>query len=191
MSRSTSRRRATVLGALALLVVGGAALLFLAVRPDGSAAPGGGAAGASGATEERGPDAPVQDEVLEPLTPTPTAPADNGAEVDPVPSEEPSGLRSVVVSHTYAGWDPGTQDIVVGGFVSDVVETGGTCTLTLTQDGVTTSGTADATPDASTTSCGEVRAGGGRLVSGSWEAVLSYTSPRSTGESAVFSVVVP
>ena len=47
------------------------------------------------------------------------------------------------------------------------------------------------TPNVTTTDCGEVRVGGDALTSGTWEAVLSYTSDRSAGESAVGEVVVP
>jgi hypothetical protein len=52
-------------------------------------------------------------------------------------------------------------------------------------------GEALGTPSAATTDCGEVRVGGDALTSGTWEAVLTYTSETSVGESAAVEVEVP
>jgi hypothetical protein len=195
MSRSATRRRPIVLGGLTLLVVGGAGAFFL-VGPSGAE----GTTPAAGTTSQSGvpignTGAPAPDEELDEPTAAPTEPADGAVETSPSASARPSStaaaLRSVVVNHTYSGWDPGAASVVAGGFIADVVENGGTCTLTLTRDGVVVSGTAEATADASTTSCGEVRVGDPDLDSGAWDAVLSYSSARSTGESDVFTVVVP
>ncbi|WP_347057884.1 hypothetical protein ABC795_14455 [Blastococcus sp. HT6-30] len=190
MSRSATRRP-VVLGVLALLVLGGVGLLFLLSRPDGGTSPSGDGAGVSQPTADRDADAPVVDEVLDEPSAVPTEPADEDPEAVPITAPAPDALRPVVVMSTYSGWDPGAGEAVAGGFVGDAVESGGTCTLTLSRGGVVASGSAEAVPDAATTSCGEVRAGGPALVPGTYEAVLSYTSARSTGESAVFSVVVP
>lgn len=197
MSRTTTRRRPIVLGGLALLVMGGAGA-FLLVGPSGAE----GTSSAAGTTSQ--PSVPVgntgaaaTDEGPDQPSAAPTAPAGGVVETSPGPSvsvrpsSTTAALRSVLVSPTYSGWDPGAGAVVAGGFIADVVENGGTCTLTLTRDGVVVSGSAEATADASTTSCGEVRAEDPDLGSGTWEAVLSYASTRSTGESAAFSVVVP
>jgi hypothetical protein len=195
MSRSAKRRRPIVLGGLTLLVVGGAGAFFLVGPPGGE-----GTTSAAGTTSQSGvpignTGAPAPDEELEESTAASTEPADGVVETGPSASARPSStaaaLRSVVVNPTYSGWDPQAAAVVAGGFIADVVENGGTCTLTLTRDGVVASGSAEATADASTTSCGEVRAGGAEVGSGTWEAVLSYSSARSTGESDVFTVVVP
>jgi hypothetical protein len=186
-----------VLGGLALLVVGGAGAFFL-MGPSG----GEGTSSAAGTTSQSGlpignTGAPAPDEEPDQPTAVSTEPADGVAGTSPSPSgsARPSSTaaaqRSVVVNPTYSGWDPQAGSVVAGGFVADVVENGGTCTLTLTRDGVVASGSAEATADASTTSCGEVRAGDADLGSGTWDAVLSYASARSTGESDVFTVVVP
>ena len=192
MSRSVSRRRPVVLGVLALLVLGAAGLAYLASWFDGGAPRASDAASASASPGALDADAPAPDEVLGGPSAAPASGSPStSTSTTTSPAPAPGALRPVAVNSTYAGWDPGAAEVVAGGFVSEVVETGGTCTLTLTRDGVTTSGTSDASPDAVTTSCGEVRAGGPELVPGSWDAVLSYESAESAGASAVFSVVVP
>ena len=72
-----------------------------------------------------------------------------------------------------------------------LVEVDATCTLVLRRDGVDLRGEALGTPSAATTDCGEVRVGGDALTSGTWEAVLTYTSETSVGESAAVEVEVP
>jgi hypothetical protein len=81
--------------------------------------------------------------------------------------------------------------VVAGGYADGVVEEDATCTLVLRRDGVELRGESLGTPNVTTTDCGEVRVGGDALTSGTWEAVLSYTSATSAGESAVGEVVVP
>ncbi|SNR88471.1 hypothetical protein SAMN04488107_0440 [Geodermatophilus saharensis] len=81
--------------------------------------------------------------------------------------------------------------MLAGGIVGDVVEAGGRCTLTLSRGGVVLTGESEAEPDAASTSCGEVAVSGAALTAGPWDAVLSYASDRSAGESAPFTVVVP
>ena len=105
--------------------------------------------------------------------------------------EETGGSAAVAVSLTYTGYDASTSAVVAGGYAADVVEVDATCTLVLRRGGVELRGEALASPNAGTTDCGEVRVGGDALTSGSWEAVLSYTSATSAGESAVGEVVVP
>jgi hypothetical protein len=80
---------------------------------------------------------------------------------------------------------------VAGGYADGVVEEDATCTLVLRREGVELRGESLGTPNVTTTDCGEVRVGGDALTSGTWEAVLSYTSATSVGESAVGEVVVP
>jgi hypothetical protein len=99
--------------------------------------------------------------------------------------------RRVDVATTYSGWDAATSGVIAGGYVTGVIEAGGTCTLTLTRGGTVATGTSQAVPDARTTSCGEVRVDGGALSAGQWSGVLSYRSGAATGASAPFAVVVP
>jgi hypothetical protein len=97
----------------------------------------------------------------------------------------------VAVSLTYTGYDPSTSAVVAGGYAADVVEVDATCTLVLRRDGVELRGESLGAPAATTTDCGEVRVGGDALTSGTWQAVLSYTSDTSAGESAAVEVLVP
>jgi hypothetical protein len=135
----------------------------------------------SGAADE-----PVAEEPVE-------APAEETSEVAPAQPqvEETGGSAPVTVSLTYSGYDPSTSAVVAGGYAADVVELDATCTLVLRRDGVELRGESLGTPSATTTDCGEVRVGGDALNSGTWEAVLGYTSATSAGESAAVEVVVP
>src|SRR3712207_4063127 len=117
--------------------------------------------------------------------PTPTTPA-------PEPEEDDDGgLAAVVFSLSYTGYDAAAGAVVAGGYADGVVEEDATCTLVLRRGGVELRGESLGTADVTTTACGEVRVAGDALTSGTWEAVLSYTSDTSVGESAAGEVVVP
>jgi hypothetical protein len=113
----------------------------------------------------------------------------------PEPEEEDEdddgGLTAVAVSLSYTGYDAAAGAVVAGGYADGVVEEDATCTLVLRRGGVELRGESLGTADVTTTDCGEVRVGGDALTSGTWEAVLSYTSDTSVGESAAGEVVVP
>jgi hypothetical protein len=49
----------------------------------------------------------------------------------------------------------------------------------------------EAMPDASTTACGSLAVAGSQLGAGSWQAVLRYESPTSSGSSAPVQIDVP
>ncbi|MGY1743502.1 MULTISPECIES: hypothetical protein [unclassified Blastococcus] len=121
-----------------------------------------------------------------------TVPATDGADdsSSAAPST-PAGPVEVTVVPTYSAWDPIASAFVAGGYVPDVIEDGGTCTLTLSHNGVVLTGESVASADATTTDCAEVRIAAEELAPGPWEAVLGYASAGATGESAPFSVVVP
>jgi hypothetical protein len=95
------------------------------------------------------------------------------------------------VQITYFGWNPDLSAVELGGFAASVVETDGTCTLTLTKDGATATSSSAATPNVGTTACGEQLVPGDQLSRGTWTAVLTYDSPTSHGESAPVEVEVP
>lgn len=75
--------------------------------------------------------------------------------------------------------------VSVNGFVNGVVESDGTCTLTLTaaSDGKVMTGTHPGEANATNTTCGETTIPIGSLHAGTWKAVLSYNSSTSTGTS--------
>jgi hypothetical protein len=71
----------------------------------------------------------------------------------------------------------------VRGYVSGVVEDGGTCTATFTQAGkATVTATSQGIGNASTTNCTPITA---QLSSGKWQVSLSYSSATSQGTSSV------
>jgi hypothetical protein len=212
MSRKTRRsRRGPVLVLVTLLLAAGALVLWTRSGDTAPAAAGTTPAPTSGAPSEAAPSEAVPSETApSEVAPSEAAPSDDeepvAEEPDEAPVETPSqpapttatagdeeagGLTPVAVSLTYTGYDPTGPAVVAGGYAADVVEVDATCTLVLRRDGVALRGEALGTPSAATTDCGEVRVGGDALTSGTWEAVLTYTSETSVGESAAVEVEVP
>lgn len=72
-----------------------------------------------------------------------------------------------------------------------LVEEGGTCTLTLTQGGASATASREATPNVTSTACGELVVPGDQLAPGTWDAVLAYESERSAGSTEPVEVQVP
>ena len=99
--------------------------------------------------------------------------------------------QSTEVVLSFLGWNTKDSAVEAGGYLSPVVETGGTCTLALTKDGQTVTATSPAQADASTTSCGNLAVPRAKLRPGSWTAVLRYASKTTTGSSDPSPVVVP
>jgi hypothetical protein len=115
-------------------------------------------------------------------------PDDEAAVTDP---PRPSATDVVL---SFVGWDEESGSVQVGGYVSPVVEDGGTCTLELTREGaegrvVTATGPGFA--DATTTICGGLAVPGDELTAGEWTVVLSYESSAASGTSEGTTVVVP
>jgi cytoskeletal protein RodZ len=213
MSRKTRRsRRGSVLVLVTLLLAAGVLVLWTRSGDTAPAAAGATPAPPSGSApaSEPAPSAPTAseptasestasdpaapdadatagEESAEATTKTVTQPNATTAPED----EEAAGPAPVAVSLTYAGYDPSLPAVVAGGYAAGVVEVDATCTLVLRREGVELRGEALGSPNAGTTDCGEVRVGGDALTSGTWEAVLSYTSETSVGESAPVDVEVP
>jgi hypothetical protein len=146
--------------------------------------------GSSGAVSVDPPDTGTEEEDGEEATSRPTATTEAP---DPEDEDEADAgeLAAVTVSLSYTGFDTAAAAVVAGGYADGVVEEDATCTLVLRRGGVELRGESLGTPNVTTTDCGEVRVGGDALTSGTWEAVLGYTSDTSAGESAVGEVVVP
>jgi hypothetical protein len=127
---------------------------------------------------------------VQPAAPTIVpAPRPGQAVATDSPAAVTGGSVDVVV--TYAGWDPTAQAMEVDGFVSGVVEAGGTCRATLTSGGRTVASEVRAQPDATTTTCGVMQVHDAALTAGTWQVVLSYRSAGSSGASAPTTVAVP
>jgi hypothetical protein len=126
-----------------------------------------------------------------------TAPDPTEVATDPTPTAAPTptgttgSRRDAVVQITYYGWNQDTSVLEVGGFVHSLVEEGGACTLTLTQGSERATATREATPNVTSTACGELVVPGDQLAPGAWNAVLTYESADSEGESQPVEVLVP
>jgi hypothetical protein len=152
------------------------------------------ASAAAGSTSDTAaPSAPATSVASE----TTTAPDTNAADADPTPGQTVATDPPVVVTGskvpvfvTYSGWDADQRVAVVAGFVPGVVQSNGTCTLTLTEGSRSVVVRSPAHPDASTTECGEMSVPGTKLAPGTWRAVLSYRSPSSSGAAAPVDIEV-
>jgi len=183
------RRRAVAVLAVAAVAGAGVAAGFLLAR---------GLPGASDVISPAAPTssaAPLGDETgLEEVSPTATASIgpdpDGGQEVA---TDEPvvASGSSVDVSVTFAGWDPTRSEVQVDGYVAGISEEGGTCTLSLTKDGRTVTGSTQGVADARMTACGGLAVPGDQVSGGTWQAVLSYRSAGHSGTSESWDVEVP
>ena len=123
---------------------------------------------------------------------TPTAApslAPTGVTPVPSPTRGPS-LATVDVLVTYADFSAADGVVEAAGYAA-VVESGGVCTLTLTSGSHSATASISSTPDASTVNCGGLTIPRSELTSGTWNAVVSYTSATSAGASKAVEVVVP
>ena len=197
MSRRTRRsRRRPLLVLVTLLLAAGAFVLWTrsgdpapaaAETPTPTTTSAVPSSDASSDASSEDPDAGTEEEADEEPSSRPTSTGSG-----PEPEEEDDGeLTAVAVSLTYTGYDATAAAVVAGGYAAGVVEEDATCTLVLRREGVVLRGESLGTANVTTTDCGEVRVGGAALTSGTWEAVLSYTSDTSVGESAAGEVVVP
>jgi cytoskeletal protein RodZ len=201
MSRRTRRsRRRPLLVLVTLLLAAGAFVLWTrsgdpapaaaeTPTPTTSAAAPSAAVPSSDASSED-PDGGTEEEADEQPSSRRTA-TTSAPEPQEQDEDDDGGLTAVAVSLSYTGYDAAAGAVVAGGYADGVVEEDATCTLVLRRGGVELRGESLGTADVTTTDCGEVRVGGDALTSGTWEAVLSYTSDTSVGESAAGEVVVP
>jgi hypothetical protein len=115
----------------------------------------------------------------------------NAVPDDTVAVTDAPRLDATDVVLSYAAWESATATVQAGGYVSPVVEDGGTCTLELQQRESTIEVDVPAFADATTTICGGLSVGADRLTPGTWTAVLRYASPTTTGVSEPITVEVP
>jgi hypothetical protein len=102
--------------------------------------------------------------------------AQQEAENSDTPTNE--GRRTVDPVITYAGTDE------VNAFISGVVEDGGTCTLTASQQSKSFTRKSSASRNASTTDCAAFTLSSSDFNNkGEWSVTVSYSSPTSTGTS--------
>lgn len=113
---------------------------------------------------------------------TPTEPSANPA--------EPGRLDAVALM-SLAGTDASTGNVVLGGFVVGVVESGGSCIYALTRAGVeAVQRTTEGTSNVDNTSCGSVDIPATGLASGTYDATLTYENSQGRTTSEPLSVEV-
>ena len=188
-----SRFRRTLL-VLLTVAVAAAAGFWLATRmdDDGSTTAAGTSPVATPTTEAPAADGdPVA--TVEPErtggAPVPTEPSGEVATDTPAPTEEAGA--EVVPQITYYGWDDAVGGVEAGGIVMGIVESGGTCTLTLTRGSATVDVSVEAIDNVTSTSCPAMTVPGDRLETGSWQATLSYASDGFRGAGDPVEVEVP
>lgn len=128
-----------------------------------------------------------------PTTASPAPPAPPVATTTPrtpAPSAAPSPATVQVVV-PIASWNGSTSDVEFSAYAAGVVEADGSCTVTMTRGSERATGSAQALPDVTTTSCGDLRVAGSAVSSGTWVATITYSSPRSRGTSDPVEVDVP
>jgi hypothetical protein len=126
-------------------------------------------------------------------TPTETIASDApAAAATPVATSDPTATtdsRTAVVPYiTTADWDSSAQAVDVAAIVPGVVESGGTCTVTLTEGSTVRTLTTDGVAASSYTGCEAVVVKD--LAAGSWQVRVRYSSSKSAGASAVRTVQV-
>ena len=92
---------------------------------------------------------------------------------------------------SFAVWDEATASVDAAGYVSPVIEDGGTCTLRLTGDGGSVSVTAPGMADATTTICSGLSVPGEQLAPGTWTVRMAYSSGTTDVVSRPLHVEVP
>jgi hypothetical protein len=178
----SARPRRLLIAAVGIVLLAAAAVAGLWVTRDARPDAGTEATGAEAAASSSGePVSAIPGEAsAEPGTPVlEPGPAQEVA-TDPEPVTTGGDVDVVV---TYTAWDADLDTLEVDGYVSGVVEEGGTCTLTATNAGRTVTAEGPGTADAATTSCGALVLSGEELTAGSWEVQLGYESATSSGAS--------
>jgi hypothetical protein len=148
---------------------------------------------ASESTAGGTPAAPSSGEAMPAATTQPAPGTPSAAAMDPVGSGAPTATpgEKAQVALAYAEWDAAGSRLEAAGFVADVIQSGGVCTVTAIRNGTVVEVAVDAEADATTTNCGVLTVPGDRLVAGDWQVALSYRSATHQGTSQPLTVTVP
>lgn len=87
------------------------------------------------------------------------------------------------VTPLITAWDGTHGDFKLNGRVPGIIETDGTCTLTLTREDKNVSTSKGALQNVQDTTCGQLVISRAKLSPGDWKAILSYSSPTYAGSS--------
>lgn len=84
-----------------------------------------------------------------------------------------------------------TAGYTLSGLVVGIIDNGGTCTFSMTMGTRAAKAERSGLADASGTSCGSVQISSSQLSTGTWRAVLTYSTAAGTATSAPVEVTVP
>jgi hypothetical protein len=101
-----------------------------------------------------------------------------------------STKKAVTPFVTLAAWDQDAAELQVGAIVPNLVESGGTCTVTVSKGATTRTASAPAAGVSSYTGCNPMTIPGSALSAGTWTVQVTYTSRTATGTSAAKTVAV-
>lgn len=108
--------------------------------------------------------------------------------VGPSPTTTVRSSADVNISYLSAS----SSGVEAGGYISNLVEAGGTCILTLTKGDQTVTSTSTGIIDVNKTTCPQISIPSSKLNnSGQWAAVLSYNSSKASGSSKTQQVNLP
>lgn len=93
----------------------------------------------------------------------------------------PDTKKTVAPILTYWGQESPGSDFEANGRVAGIIESDGTCTLTLIKGEESVSTKRTALANAQDTTCGLMTIKFGSLTTGDWKAILSYSSSKSQG----------
>lgn len=172
---------------MATLVV--AAVTALSSCSAEGTAPGAATSSPSGEVLDPTVSSPVPSEPVASDTPAPTAaPVATSTPSAGTPTSATDSRKAVVPFITTADWDPAAAALDVSAIVPGVVESGGTCTVTLTSGSTVRTATSDGVAASSYTGCEAVAVKD--LAAGSWQVRVRYSSSKSAGASALRTVQV-
>lgn len=127
-------------------------------------------------------------------TPEPTTPSaepEPSASASDTPSADPSAAKEEVqVAVTDLSWSDADNAVTARGFV-EVIDSEGTCTLTLVKGDESVKASVAAAQNPSTMACGNLAISAGSLSTGTWLATLSYESEQYQGAAATEQIDVP
>ncbi len=94
-----------------------------------------------------------------------------------------STATSKKVTPVISSWNYSESNLQASGFVPGVIESTGTCTLTVVNGSQSASASVPGTPNVQNVSCGLIKIPRSKLGSGSWKLTLEYSSPGHSGTS--------
>jgi len=128
----------------------------------------------------------LNDSIKEDLGKDGRSPQGDSSNTDSVTSKQQ--VKPVISA--YGQPDGAGTDFKLNGYVPEIIETDGKCTLTMVKGESTASTSKASLQNAQNTSCGQLIVPFEKLSAGTWQAVLSYESSMSSGSSATTQVEI-